>query len=108
MSNELEKYSSSRTKDDNNNHLNGDLRSNRGRPKGSSNKNMRWRVVFYNKETNKIEERHYSCVKEMKELGINNGDMCKRIMTGFRADKSERNGENSFFQRWGHIQIYKN
>ena len=53
------------------------------------------------------QEGHYSCVKEMKELGINNGDMCKRIMTGFRADKSERNGENSFYQRWGHIQIYK-
>jgi hypothetical protein len=28
-------------------------------------------------------------------------------MTGFRADKTERNGENSFYQRWGHIQIHK-
>ena len=81
--------------------------SNRGRPKGSANKKMRWKVIFYNKETNKIEERQYTTVKEMKELGINNGDMCKRIMTGFRADKSERNKENSFYQRWGHIQIYK-
>lgn len=81
--------------------------SNRGRPKGSSNKKMRWKVIFYNKETNKIEEREYTAVKEMKELGINNGDMCKRIMTGYRADKSERNGEHSFYQRWGHIQIYK-
>ena len=47
--------------------------SNRGRPKGSSNKKMRWKVIFYNKETNKIEEREYTAVKEMKELGINNG-----------------------------------
>jgi hypothetical protein len=31
----------------------------------------------------------------------------KRIMTGFRADKTERNKENSFYQRWGHIQIHK-
>jgi hypothetical protein len=81
---------------------------NRGRPKGASNKNTRWKVVFYNKETNKIEERQYTSVKEMKELGINNNDMVKRIMTGFRADKTERNGENSFYQRWGHIQIHKN
>jgi len=51
--------------------------SNRGRPKGSSNKKIRWKVIFYNKETNKIEEREYTAVKEMKELGINNGDMCK-------------------------------
>jgi hypothetical protein len=80
---------------------------NRGRPKGAPNKNMRWKVVFYNKETNKIEERQYTSVKEMKELGINNNDMVKRIMTGFRADKTERNGENSFYQRWGHIQIHK-
>jgi hypothetical protein len=80
---------------------------NRGRPKGAPNKNMRWKVVFYNKETNKIEERQYTSVKEMKELGINNNDMVKRIMTGFRADKTERNKENSFYQRWGHIQIHK-
>jgi hypothetical protein len=46
-------------------------------------------------------------VREMKELNINNGDMVKRIMTGFRADIKERNKENSFYQRWGHIQIYK-
>lgn len=83
-------------------------KSNIGRPKGSSNKKMRWKVIFYNKETNKIEERQYTSVKEMKELGINNNDMVKRIMTGFRADKTERNKENSFYQRWGHIQIFKN
>jgi hypothetical protein len=78
-----------------------------GRPKGSGNKEIKWRVIFFNKETNKLEERQYIKQSEMKELGINNGDMVKRIMTGFRADKKERNGENSFYQRWGHIQIYK-
>jgi hypothetical protein len=82
-------------------------KKNIGRPKGAPNKNMRWKVIFYNKESNKLEERQYTSVREMKELGINNGDMCRRIMTGYRADIKERNKENSFYQRWGHIQIYK-
>jgi len=82
-------------------------KSNKGRPKGSYNKKLRWKVVYYNKEINKLEEKQYHSVKEMKELGINNGDLVKRIMTGYRGDISERNGSNSFFQRWGHIQIYR-
>jgi len=79
----------------------------KGRPTGSQNKKIRWKVVYYNKENNKLETHEFKTIPEMKVLGINNGDLVKRIMTGFRADKKERNGKNSFFQKWGHIQIYK-
>tara|TARA_A100001391_G_scaffold185729_1_gene154475 strand:+ start:1391 stop:1663 length:273 start_codon:yes stop_codon:yes gene_type:complete len=78
-----------------------------GRPKGSGNLKIKYKVIFYNKETNKLEERQYSAVSQMTDIGIKNGDHAKRIMTGYRADKTERNGENSFYQRWGHIQIYR-
>ena len=69
----------------------------------------KWKIIIFNKETNEMKEGKYCSVNQMnKDLGLNlNSDYVKRIMTKYRADLKQRNKENSFMARYGHIKIEK-
>jgi hypothetical protein len=81
-----------------------------GRPKGSGNKkHYNWSVVMFDKETNSFKKGKYISVNDInKDLGLNlNSDYVRRIMTKYRADLTQKNKENSFLARYGHINIEK-
>lgn len=81
-----------------------------GRPKGSGNKkHYNWNVVMFDKNTNTFRKGKYISVNDInKDLGLNlNSDYVRRIMTKYRADLTQKNKENSFLSRWGHISIEK-
>ena len=81
-----------------------------GRKRGGTNhKAYKWSVVLFDKSTNQFKEGKFYSIKHLNDesnLKLNS-DYVKRIMTGYRADLSQRNKENSFIQRWGHIKIHK-
>tara|TARA_Y100000310_G_C20541746_1_gene743626 strand:+ start:353 stop:655 length:303 start_codon:yes stop_codon:yes gene_type:complete len=83
---------------------------NAGRKKGSGNCSYyNWNVVMFDKETNTFKEGRFCSIRELNEewkLALNS-DYVKRIMYRYRADMTQRNKENSFLQRWGHIKIDK-
>ena len=80
----------------------------RGRKAGSRNqKTYHWEVCVFDKETNTFKEGKFCSIKELNEkfnLSLNS-DYVRRIMTNYRADLTQRNKQNSFIQRWGHIKI---
>lgn len=83
---------------------------NPGRPAGASNiTTYKWKVVKFDKEKNKFVEGKFRSIKDLNETWDLkwNADYVKRIMTGYRADQNQRNGENSFYSRWGNYNITK-
>ncbi len=81
-----------------------------GRGKGNCNyKKLKWEIVFYDKEEGKIKEGKYSTIKRLNaDLGLNlNTDLVWRLTTGNRVDTTQRNKDNSFLSRWGHINLKK-
>lgn len=81
-----------------------------GRKSGGTNhKAYKWSVCMYDKDTNQIKEGKFYSIRHLNdEWNLNlNSDYVKRIMTRYRADLSQRNKENSFLHRWGHIKINK-
>ena len=83
---------------------------NAGRKKGSGNHSYyKWEVVLFDKETNSFKEGKFCSISDLNkdwELKLNS-DYVKRIMTKYRADMNQRNKENSFIARYGHIKIQK-
>ena len=64
---------------------------------------------MFDKETNQLKEGKFCSIPHLNEewdLKLNS-DYVRRIMTGYRADKTQRWGKNSFLQRYGHIRINK-
>ena len=83
---------------------------NGGRKKGSPNRSYyKWDVVIFDKTTNTFKEGKFCSITELnKEWDLKlNSDYVKRIMTKYRADLLQRNKENSFIARYGHIKIEK-
>lgn len=81
-----------------------------GRKSGGSNlKAYKWSVCIFDKDTNQFKEGKFCSIRHLNdEWNLNlNADYVKRIMTKYRADLTQRNKENSFLQRWGHIKIEK-
>ena len=84
--------------------------SNAGRKTGGKNiKCYKWEVLIFDKERNTFKQGKFCTINQLnEEFGLNlNSDYVKRIMTNYRADLNQRNKENSFLQRWGHITIKK-
>lgn len=82
----------------------------KGRPKGRPNfRNYKWEVIMYDNETKSLKQGKFTSVREINEQwNMNlNQDYVRRIMTKYRADPTMKNGKNSFYARWGHIQITK-
>ena len=82
----------------------------KGKAKGvKNNKNLKWKITIFDKETNSFKEGKITTISALNEgMGLKlNGDYVKRIMTKYRADPNQRNGINSFLNRWGHIKIEK-
>ena len=85
-------------------------KNNAGRKKGSGNRSFyKWDVTLFDKETNTFKEGKFCSITDLnKEWGLKlNSDYVKRIMTKYRADMTQRNKENSFMARYGHIKINK-
>ena len=83
---------------------------NAGRKKGTLNKKYyKWSVVMFDKKTNSFKEDRFFSIKHLnEEWDLNlNSDYVKRIITRYRTDLNQRNKENSFLQRWGHLKITK-
>lgn len=81
-----------------------------GRGVGSSNwKKLKWEVIMFDKATNTFKGGKYGTVKELNQsLGLNlSGDTVWRLITKSRVDETQRNKENSFLGRYGHIKINK-
>jgi hypothetical protein len=86
------------------------IHAKRGRKAGWKNEtHYKWEVTIFDKSTNKFIRGKYLSVEDINEkLGLTlNSDYVRRIRTGFRADTKMRNGVNSFFARWGNIEINK-
>lgn len=64
---------------------------------------------MYHPEKKQIIEGKFCTIKQLNEewgLALNS-DYVRRIISGYRADKKMRNGENSFYARYGNIKIEK-
>lgn len=84
--------------------------SNAGRKQGGKNdKTYKWEVCMFDKDINAFKEGKFCTIKQLNaEFHLSlNSDYVKRIMTNYRTDLKQRNKENSFLQRWGHIKIRK-
>ena len=84
--------------------------TNKGRKKGSGNCSFyKWEVVLFDKTNNTFKEGKFCSINDLNrdwELKLNS-DYVKRIITRYRADLTQRNKENSFLARYGHIKITK-
>ena len=73
----------------------------------------KWIAALYNKETGETKVAKFCSIPELNdawadEIGRRlSNDLVHRISTGYRADKMMKYGENSFFKRWGHIQLIR-
>ena len=80
------------------------------RPTGALNRSKyKWDICMYDTETKQMKQRKFSTIAELNEewnMKLNS-DYVRRIITGYRADASMRNKENSFLARYGHIKITK-
>jgi len=82
----------------------------RGRKTGWKNDtHYKWEVIIFDKATNKFIRGKYTSIEDINnKLDMKlNSDYVRRIRTGYRADTKMRNGVNSFFARWGNIEILK-
>jgi hypothetical protein len=81
-----------------------------GRGKGNKNyKKNKWSVIVFDKETNTFKEGRYPTIEKVNEdLDLKlTGDIVWRLVTGNKVDTKQRNGKNSFLNRYGHIKILK-
>jgi len=78
-------------------------------PGSINNKNLKWKITIFDKETNTFQEGKFTTISKLNEaMGLKlNGDFVKRIMYKYRTDTTMRNGDNSFLARFGHIKLEK-
>jgi len=82
----------------------------KGRGKGTTNyKKYKWDCCYFDKEKNSLKQGKFSTIKELNtEFNLNlTNDVVWRITTGNRVDTTQRNKDNSFLSRWGHIKLTK-
>ena len=87
-----------------------DARINNKKPFGVPHrKYYKWSIVMFDKATNQIKNGKYSTIKELNEdLGLNlNNDLAYRLHTNYRAVENSNRKENSFYNKYGHIQLTK-
>jgi hypothetical protein len=82
----------------------------RGRGEGNTNwKKYKWSVIVFDKETNQFKTGKYTTLDEInRELGLNlTIDISWRLRTLKKVDTTQRNKENSFLAKYGHIKLEK-
>jgi hypothetical protein len=81
----------------------------KGRGESPNYKKYKWEIILFDKNTNTFKNGKFESLKELNE-GMNLNitlDISWRLRNMKRVDMNQRNGDNSFLSRWGHIQIKK-
>jgi len=81
-----------------------------GRGKNSKNyKKFKWNITMYDKESCTMKSGKFSTIKDLnQEMNLQlNVDICQRLLTGKRVDKTKKHKDNSFLAKYGHIKLEK-